>query len=147
MKIVVLVVFLALAILSLRGIRWAYITFIVLGLLYFPASVGFQITPKPCEITFSLALGIFSLTNYGHIVRFAIFFAMSKIQIRTPGWKPFIFAAAATIVMGALVEIAEAVSGNGQCRSRDLIPDAAGGFVGFIIVLVWNKIRRRPVLS
>jgi len=147
MKIVVFVVFLALAILSFRGMLWAYAAFIVLGLLYFPASVGFHITPKPCEITFSATLGIFSLTNYGHIVRFAIFFAMSKMQVRSPGWKPFIFAMAATIIMGALVEIAEAVSGNGHCRSRDLIPDAAGGLIGFALVLLWNKIRRRPALS
>jgi hypothetical protein len=35
------VVFVALALLSLRGVRWAYVAFIVLGLLYFPIKVGF----------------------------------------------------------------------------------------------------------
>jgi hypothetical protein len=57
----------------------------------------------------------------------------------------------AVIVMGALVEIAEGVSGSGHCRSRDLIPDAAGGLLGAVIVLLWNKLRGRrqpgPALS
>ena len=147
MKIAIFVGTFVFAILSLRGVRWAYVSFIVLGLLYFPVTVGFHLAPKPCEITFSLALGIFSLTNYGHIVRFAIFFVMSKMQVRATGWKPFIFAFAAVIVMGALVEIAEGITGSGHCRSRDLIPDAAGGLIGFVIVLLWNKIRRRPLIS
>jgi hypothetical protein len=35
----------ALGMLSLRGVRWAYFTFVLLGLLYFPARVGFRLDP------------------------------------------------------------------------------------------------------
>jgi hypothetical protein len=40
-------VFLVLGILALRGIRWAYAAYVLLGLLYFPARVGFRLNP-PC---------------------------------------------------------------------------------------------------
>jgi len=59
---------LALGILSLRGARWSYVAFVVLGLLYFPMKVGFRPEPHPCELTFDISLSIYSLTNYPHIV-------------------------------------------------------------------------------
>src|SRR2546425_5797869 len=36
-----------LALLSLLGARWAYVAFLVLGLLYFPMRVGFRFDPHP----------------------------------------------------------------------------------------------------
>ncbi len=50
MKLLIYLGFLVLGISSLRGVRWAYITFVILGLLYFPASVGFRLNPQPCEL-------------------------------------------------------------------------------------------------
>ena len=144
MQILGFLIVLALAILSLRGIRWAYITYIILGLLYFPASVGFRLNPQPCELTFDLPLAIHSLTNYAHIVGLALFFMMTSAQLRMTTWSAYALAAAATIVMGVLVEAGQGLTGNGHCRLRDLVPDTAGILVGSVIVLLWNRIRPRP---
>ena len=144
MKLLVYLGFLVLGILSLRGLRWAYITFVLLGLLYFPASVGFRLNPQPCELTFDMPLAIHSLTNYSHIVLFALFFVMTSAQLRMSNWSAFAWAAMAGIIMGVLVELAEGITGNGHCRSRDMIPNAIGILLGSVIVLLWNRIRRRP---
>lgn len=60
-------VFFVLGILALRGVRWAYVTFVVLGLLYFPARIGFRLDPRACQLAIDLPLALFSLTNYAHI--------------------------------------------------------------------------------
>ncbi|HYP02783.1 MAG TPA: hypothetical protein VER76_21540 [Pyrinomonadaceae bacterium] len=142
MRLLVFAGFLVLGVLSLRGIRWAYVTFVLLGLFYFPASVGFRFAPRPCELTFGMALAVHSLTNYAHIVLFALFFLMTIAQLRMTGWQAFAWAALATFVMGGLVELAQGLTGKGHCRSRDLIPDAVGIMLGSGIVLVGNRIRR-----
>jgi hypothetical protein len=143
MKILVYVGFLVLGILSLRGARWAYITFVLLGLLYFPASAGFRLNPQPCELIPNLRLAIFSLTNYAHIVLFVLFFLMTSAQFRMSRWSGYAGAAVACIAMGILVELAEGVSGIGHCRLRDLIPDTAGVVLGAGFVLLWNRMRRK----
>src|SRR2546425_9769365 len=83
MKLLVYLGFLVLGILSLRGVRWAYISFVLLGLLYFPASVGFRLNPQPCELTPNLALAIYSLTNYAHIVR--EYMASARLGVSSQG--------------------------------------------------------------
>ena len=144
MKVLVYLGFLGLAILSFRGLRWAYITFLVLGLLYFPASVGFRLNPQPCELIPNIALAVHSLTNYKHIVLFGFFFLMTSAQFRMSHWSGYAWAVVACMVMGILVELAEGVSGNHHCRLRDLIPDAAGVMIGAGIVFLWNRMRGRP---
>jgi hypothetical protein len=143
MKSLVYTGFLVLGILSLRGNRWAYVTFVVLGLLYFPVSVGFRLNPHPCELTFDVPLALHSLTNYAHIVLFVLFFLMTSAQFRMSKWSAFTWAALAAITMGALVELAQGITGKGHCRSRDLIADTAGILIGSGIVLLWNKMRGR----
>src|SRR6266404_8921505 len=143
MWLVVFIAFFVLAVLSLRGVRWAYITFVVLGLLYFPAKVGFRLDPQPCELTPSIPLAIHSLTNYAHIVLFALFFLTTRAQLRMSNWSAFAWAALASIAMGVLVEVDEGITNKGHCRLRDLIPDAVGILLGSVIVLLWNRIRRR----
>jgi hypothetical protein len=144
MKLLVYLGFLVLGILSLRGVRWAYVTFVVLGLLYFPASVGFRLNPQPCELIPNIPLALYSLTNYAHIVLFVLFFLMTSAQFRMSQWSGYAWATVACIVMGILVEAAEGTSGTGHCRLRDLIPDAAGVALGAGIVLLWNGMRGRP---
>ena len=141
MKILVFIGFLVLAILSLRGMRWAYITFVVLGLLYFPVSVGFKLNPRPCELVVNLPLAIHSMTNYRHIVLFVLFFLMTSAQFRMSRWQGYAWSALACIVMGLLVELAEGISGNHHCRMRDLVPNAAGVVIGAGLVFLWNRMR------
>lgn len=140
----IFLVFLALGILSLRGVRWAFVAFAALGLLYFPAKAGFRLDPDPCQLTFDISLAVHSLTNYGHIVLFALFFLMASAQFRLSNWQAFVWSALATIVMGALVEVAQGVTGEGNCRVRDLIPDFLGILLGSIIALLLKRIGWKP---
>ena len=43
MKLFVFLVFLVLGILAMRRARWTYAAFVILGLLYFPARMGFRV--------------------------------------------------------------------------------------------------------
>jgi hypothetical protein len=147
MWLLVFLVFLVLGVLSLRGIRWAYVAFVVAGLLFFPARVGFRLDPQPCELAFNIPLGIFSLTNYPHIVLFALFFVMTSAQLRNSNWSAFALAALAGVGMGVAVELAEGVTGKGHCRVRDLVPDAAGILLGSVVVLVWNAVGKHSRAS
>lgn len=133
-----------LGVLSLRGVRWAYVAFLVLGLLYFPARAGFRLDPHPCELTFDIPLAVHSLTNYAHVVLFALCFVLTRAQFRVPNWPAFAWSAAITLGIGALVEIAEGATGQGHCRSRDLIPDAVGALAGSVIALLLNRIGWMP---
>lgn len=144
MELLVYLGFLVLGILSLRGVRWAYLTFVLLGLLYFPASVGFSLNPQPCEGIPNMPLAVYSLRNYQHIVLFVLFFLMTSAQIRMSRWWGYAWAAVACIAMGLLVEVAQGISGNGHCRLRDLIPDAAGVVLGVGIVFLWKRRRGKP---
>ena len=141
MQLLIFLGFLLLAVLSLLGKRWAYVAFVLLGLLYFPAQVGFRLDPHPCELAFNCSLAVFSLTNYAHIVLFALFFVMTRAQLRVRGWSRFAWAALATIVMGVLVEVAEGVTRKGHCRVRDLVPDGAGALLGQGLVFLWHGVR------
>ena len=135
---------LVLGVLSLRGARWAYIAFVVLALFYFPAKAGFRLDPHPCELSFGLRLAVHSLTNYPHIALFAVFFVLSRAQLSASKWRALAGAAALTVAMGALVELAEGATGQGHCRLRDLIPDTAGALAGSVIVLLLQRIGWRP---
>jgi VanZ family protein len=135
---------LALGLLALRGVRWAYAAFVALGLFYFPAKVGFRLAPRPCQLAFDIPLAVHSLTNYAHVVLFALFFVMTSAQFRPSDRRAFFWSAAATLVMGALVEVAQGVTGEGNCRLRDLIPDSVGILVGSIIVLLLKRVGWRP---
>jgi len=126
-------------VLALRGVRWAYAAFVVLGLLYFPAKVGFRPEPRPCQLAFDLPLAVHSLTNFGHVVLFAVFFVMTSAQFRKSDRATFAWASAAALLMGALVEAAQGLTGEGNCRLRDLIPDAAGVLLGSAAVLLLKR--------
>ena len=139
-----IIVFLVLGALAFRGARWAYVTFVFLGLLFFPARVGFRLDPQPCEWELSVPLALFSLTKYAHIVLFAIFFLLTTVQLRSYSRRAqLLIAAGAVLVMGGYVEMAQSLTGKGHCRVRDLIPDAAGALLGALLVLSWYTIARR----
>ena len=142
MKIILYLGFLALGLLSFRR-RWAYVTFVILGLLYFPAGVGFRVNPQPCSFALNSALAVHSLGNYQHIILFVLFFFMSVAQFGVDHWSGFCWAALAAITMGMLVEIAEGFAGNHDCRLRDLIPDSVGILIGATTVLLWLMVRKK----
>jgi hypothetical protein len=148
MSVLIGVATILLAILAARGRRWAYVLFIVLGLAYFPLQVGFRLNPRACQLVFDKDLALFSLTNYAHIILFAIFFLISTVQFARYEWaqaNKLLAAAGATVVMGALVELAQGLSGHHNCRVRDLIPDSAGAVLGAVIVMSWHALKRKQV--
>lgn len=148
MSVLAAIVRVALVVLALRGARWAYFTFIAAGLAYFPMHVGFHFQPRACQLVFEPRLAVHSLTNFPHIILFGIFFVISAIHFRVSrktDERMFVLAAIATLAVGALVEIAEGVTGAGNCRLRDLIPDSAGAVLGAAALMLWQVIR--PALT
>jgi hypothetical protein len=144
--ILTITVFFVLGFLAFRGARWAYLSFVALGLLFFPARVGFHLQPAPCDCRLTVPLAWFSLTNYKHIVLFAIFFLMTGAQWRhRNGTSRFLVALAAVLAMGVYVELAEGITGRGHCRLRDLIPDLAGALAGAALLVIVR--RRRPAAA
>jgi hypothetical protein len=126
---------------AMQGRRFSYAAFVVVGLLYFPARVGFSLSPRACQVVLDLPLALHSLTNYPHIILFTIFFVISTRQFLATTRSTFFLSGLMTLVMGALVEAAEGITGRGNCRLRDLIPDLAGAVIGAAGVYGWAKLR------
>src|SRR5258705_3344655 len=116
-----------LALIALRGKRWAYPAFVVLGLLYFPAQAHFHVHVPKCEqLLPTVKVLVLSLHNYAYIALFAGFYWMSWVQFRRTDARA-VWALLATLLVGVLLEIAEGMSmtGRGQCRLSGLAPVAA----------------------
>src|SRR6266540_5333032 len=137
-----------LALLTLRGKRWAYLAFVVLGLLYFPAQTHFHVHVPKCEqLLPTIQVLVLSLQNYAYIALFAGFYWMSWVQFERSDAR-VVWALLATLLVAALVEIAEGMTGGGRgqvhCRVRDLAPDAAGALGAALLLAVWSRLRRKP---
>ncbi len=133
-----------LALIALRGKRWAYPAFVVLGLLYFPAQTHFHVHAPKCEqLLPTMHVLVLSLHNYAYIALFAGFYWMSWVQFGRSDARG-VWALLATLLVGALVEIAEGMTGRGHCRVRDLVPDAAGAVGAALLLAVWSRLRRKP---
>jgi len=137
-------VLILLALIALRGKRWAYLAFVALGLLYFPAQVDFRVHAPRCDLVIpTTQVLVLSLQNYAHIALFAGFYWMSWVQFRRTDAR-VVWALLATLLMGALVEVAQGMTGWGHCRVRDLSPDAAGALGAALLLGLWSRIRRKP---
>src|SRR5712691_7690375 len=137
-----------LALIALRGKRWAYLTFVLLGLLYFPAQTHFHVHAPKCEqLLRTLHLLVPLLHNYAYIALFAGFYWMSWVQFGRSDARG-VWALVATLLVAALVEIAEGMTGGGRgqvhCRVRDLVPDAAGAVGAALLLAIWSRLRRKP---
>src|SRR5258708_4845628 len=112
-----------LALIVLRGTRWAYLAFVVLGLLYFPAQTHFRVHAPKCEhLLPTMHVLVLSLHNYAYIALFAGFYWISWVQFRRADARA-VWALLATLLVGALVEIAEGMTGRGHCPPPGLAPD------------------------
>ena len=137
-----------LALIALRGKRWAYFAFVVLGLAYFPAQTHFRVHVPKCEqILPTLQVLVLSLHNYAYIALFAGFYWMSWIAFRRSDARVF-WALFATLLVAVLVEVAEGMTSVGrgqvQCRVRDLAPYIAGGLGAALLLAIWSRLRRKP---
>src|SRR5437773_7488956 len=137
-----------LAIIALRGKRWAYFGFVVLGLLYYPAQTHFRVHAPKCELLLpTLHLIVPLLHNYAYIALFAGFYWMSWVQLVRLHARG-VWALVATLLVAALVEIAEGMTGGGRgqvhCRVREPVPDAAGAVGAALLLAIWSRRRRIP---
>ena len=135
-----------LAVLTLRGVRWAYVLFIALALAYFPMRSGFRFQPPTCELAPDARLAMSSLGNHAHVVLFGLFFVMSAIHFGGRRWSDrgaLARAAVVTLCVGALVELAQGATGTGNCRLRDLSPDSAGVLAGAALLVLAERSSRR----
>src|SRR5712691_8418428 len=137
-----------LALIALRGKRWAYPAFVVLGLLYSPAQTHFHLHAPKCEqLLPTLHQLVPLLHNYVYIALFAGFYWMSWVQFGRSDARG-IWALLATLLVAALVELAEGMTGGGRgqvhCRVRDLVPDAAGAVGAALLLAIWSRLRRKP---
>src|SRR5258706_464957 len=137
-----------LALLTLRGKRWAYPAFVVLGLLYFPAQTHFHVHVPKCEqLLPTIQVLVLSLQNYAYIALFAGFYWISWVKFQRADAR-VVWALLATLLVAALVEIAEGMTGGARgqvhCRVRDLAPDAAGALGAALLLAVWSRLRRKP---
>src|SRR6266550_4022112 len=72
-----------LALLALRGKRWAYFVFVLLGLAYFPAQAHFHVHVPKCEQLLPTVQQLVPLLrNYAYIALFAGLYWMSWVQFR-----------------------------------------------------------------
>lgn len=124
-------------IIALRGVRWAYVAFVLLSLTSFAVRAGFPLEPTSCELLVGSELALYSFRNYPHIVLFALFAILSRLQFK--GTRGYAWAFVATLVFGALLELAQGLSGNGHCRLRDLLPDGAGALIGLLAFAAVRK--------
>jgi hypothetical protein len=147
MKLLGFLLIWALAIPAVRGARWAYIAFVVLGLLYLPASTGFSVDPKRCDLTLDLRLAVQSLSNFPHIVLFFLFFLITTRQFRLSRWPLLGWSIGLTMAMGAGVEIAEGLSGEHHCKAVDLIPDFIGAVLGVMVLVLIGILARTNVTN
>jgi hypothetical protein len=137
-----------LALIALRGKRWAYLAFVVLGLIYFPAQTHFRVHAPKCELLLpAMHVLVPLLHNYLYIALFAGFYWMSWVQFGRSDARG-VWALVATLLVAALVELAEGMTGGGRgqvhCRVRDLVPDAAGALGATLLLAIWSRLRRKP---
>jgi hypothetical protein len=140
MKLIASLLFFALAILAIRGVRWAYAGFALFILLQFPASVGFRLHPQACYLTVNPELALYSLSNYPHMILFGIFFIVTGLHFRFSSWRSLAWTIGLTMAMGAAMEIAQGLSGTHHCKAIDLVPDFIGALVGLLVVVLGRTI-------
>ena len=151
-----------LALLVLRGKRWAYFAFVLLGLLYFPAQAHFHIHAPKCELLLPAMKQLVPLLhNYAYIALFAGFYWMSWVQFQWSGARS-ISALVATLLVAAVFEVAEgmtavvavaktvrhakpvAVAVQTHCRVEDLAPAVAGALGAAVLLAIWARLTRKP---
>jgi hypothetical protein len=86
---------------------------------------------------------VLSLQNYAHIALFAGFCWMSWVQFEGTKVRS-LWALLATLLVAALVEVAQGMTGQGRCRVRDLVPYAAGALGAALVLGLWSWVRRKP---
>ena len=129
--------------LALWGFRWAFIAYVAAALSWMFIESGFTLHAPHCEWPITLQGAALSMTKFGHILLFGLFFVITIRQFKTVDKRSVFISILATVLMGLIVELEEGMTGAGNCRMRDLAPDAAGALIAAAVVLVLVAARRR----
>ncbi len=151
-----------LVLVALRGKRWAYFAFILLGLAYFPAQAHFHVhAPKCDQVLPTLQHVVPLLQNYLYIALFAGFYWMSWVQLRDANARG-LWALVTTVGAAALFEVAEgmtaaiavaktarharpvAVAVQTHCRVQDLVPAVAAALGAALLLAIWARLTKKP---
>jgi hypothetical protein len=151
-----------LALIALRGKRWAYFGFVLLAVAYFPAQAHFHVhAPKCVQVLPTVQQLVPLLYNYVYIALFAGFYWMSWVQFRESNARIF-WALVATLLAAALFEIAQgmtavvavaktaghakaaALAARTPCRVQDLVAPAAGALAAALLLAIWSRLTRKP---
>lgn len=103
----------------------------------------FHIHALKCEQLISKSMVLLSLHNYAYIALFAGVYWVLWVQFKRTDAR-VVWAFLATVIVGALVEIAEGMTGRGSCRVRDLVPAAAGALGAALVLALWSRLTRKP---
>ena len=103
----------------------------------------FHIQALKCEQLISKSMVLLSLHNYAYIALFAGVYWILWVRFKRTDAR-VVWAFLATVIAGALVEIAQGMTARGSCRVRDLAPDAAGALGAALLLAFWSRLRRKP---
>jgi len=129
--------------LALWGFRWAYAGYVVMALSWMFVQSRFTMSMPHCEWAVSLDGAALSMTKFGHILLFGLFFLITIRQFKTIDRRAYAVSIAVTIAMGLIIELEDRLTRAGSCRMRDLVPDAAGALICAALVAALSKLRRR----
>jgi hypothetical protein len=129
--------------LALWGYRWAFVAYIAAALSWMLVETGFTLHAPHCELAVTPEGVMLSMTKFGHVLLFGLFFVITIRQFTKFDRRAVILSILATIIMGLIVELEEGTTGAGNCRMRDLFPDAAGALLAAGAVAALVIVRRR----
>src|SRR5262245_32330432 len=153
-----------LALIALRGKRWAYFAFVLLGLAYFPAQAHFHVhAPKCAQLLPTVQQLVPLLQSYVYVALFAGFYWMSWVQLRDANART-LWAIVATLLAAAALEIAQGMSAAvavaktarhakaavaagavpTPCRVQDLVPALAGALGAAVLLAIWARLTKKP---
>lgn len=132
----------ALGLLALRRVRWAYLGFVVLAVLWIPARTRFRLRAPECDLAITLENAAGSLTNIAHVMLFGVFFAVTVVQFGGSSASRIVKASAATLLFGATIELMQGATRTGNCQLHDLLPDGVAVILAAGLVVLWDRVSR-----
>lgn len=147
MRVILGIASLLFALYSLSGKRWAYVVFLAIAVSSIPSRTGFHMVSPVCETVVTIQNAIFSLTNYKHILIFAVFFIITVVQFRPLTLRSIVLSMLITIAFGLILELEEGATRTQHCRMRDLVPDTVGALIGMAIALAPRMVRKRRMVA
>ena len=79
--------------------------------------------------------------KFAHIILFFVFGFVTAVQLEKWNIKSLLLAVLATVAFGLIIELEETATRTGNCRMRDLIPDAIGGLLAVSLAYGLDRLK------